>query len=250
MSAGSIQQKGSSKKVVGVIPARYGSSRFPGKVLVPIDGIPMVAHVYLRAKKSKLLDELLVATDNGAVVQSMESLDIPVIMTASSHRSGTERVAEVAEKGDGDIYVNIQGDEPFIESEIIDNVAEQLLWDEDLRMSTVGSTALTNGEWSNPDVTKVRVDKDFFALDFFRIPDSDQVREGCHKHIGLYGYARDFLRELAELKPTRREMERDLEQMRALDHGVPIKVVITDYDSIGINTSADLQQIREVLGVA
>ena len=144
---------------VGVIPARYRSIRFPGKVLESIDGLPMVAHVYKRATASQL-DKVIIATDHAAVQKAMEELNIHVMMTAESHHSGTERVAEVAESVSGDIFINIQGDEPYIEPGIINLLMEQFQAEPITPMATVASTNLSDKDWNNPDIVKVLVGED------------------------------------------------------------------------------------------
>ncbi|MFQ6673470.1 MAG: 3-deoxy-manno-octulosonate cytidylyltransferase [Fidelibacterota bacterium] len=236
--------------MAGVIPARYHSSRFPGKVLVPIDGIPMVARVYSRATKASCLDSVMVATDSTVVFERLQDMDIPVVMTAS-HRSGTERVAEVAERGEvTDIFVNIQGDEPFIDPGVIEEAVGNFLRDSRIRMGTVGSTVFHPGDWVNPDVVKVCVDEHGFATDFFRIPGDVDIPTDCYRHVGLYVYTREFLLEFTRMTPTVLEQQRELEQMRAMEHGVPVKVVVTQYDSFGIDTPKDLQRAQEILGIA
>lgn len=240
---------GSGCVCVGVIPARYHSTRFPGKVLVPIDGLPMVAHVYRRAASSRL-DSVLVATDHPAVEDAMSDLDIPVMMTSSSHHSGTERVAEVAKRTGGDVFINIQGDEPTIEPAIIDLLISEFEKEPAPRMATVGSTHLSDEHWHDSNVVKVAVGMDGRAVDFFREPLDHQERNSCYKHLGIYGFTRDFLLEFAALDRSPNEEARNLEQMRALDNGVPISVAITGLDSVGINTERDLKKLKETATIA
>lgn len=244
-----ILRKRFSEKIIGVIPARYISTRFPGKVLVPINGIPIVARVYFQVKKATVLDSVVVATDSHRVEKAMEVLDIPVVMTSSHCRTGTDRVAEVAETGDGDIYVNVQGDEPFIEVEVVERAIEPFLVDGELKMGTIASTALKEEEWRDINVVKVRVNDGGFAEDFFRTSTEPYLPASTYKHIGLYVFEKAFLLEFARTKRTVLEKARHLEQMRAMDHEIPIKVVLTDYDDFSIDTPEDLQHIREVLGV-
>jgi len=230
-------------KIEGVIPARFNSSRFPGKVLVPIDGTPMVARVYEQSTKSSRLDFVTVATDDNQVREEMETLGIPVTMTSSDHGSGSERVAEVAQSGDADVYVNIQGDEPFIDPNLIDEALAPFLGDAPPCMSTVASTELSDEDWTNPHVVKVKISEAGVAEDFFRQAHGTD-RERCYKHLGLYAYDRDTLIRLAQMEPSPRETERSLEQMRALDNGISISVVLTDYNSISIDTPEDLARIE------
>ncbi|MFQ6675153.1 MAG: 3-deoxy-manno-octulosonate cytidylyltransferase [Fidelibacterota bacterium] len=241
----------SDGKVLGVIPARYRSSRFPGKVLALLDGLPMVARVYARARESRALDSLVVATDSFRVMEALKGLDIPVVMTSRSHRSGTERVAEVAGRSPGvRLVVNIQGDEPLVDPRTVDAVVDALSGDTPSPMATAGTRRFRHGDWSNPQVVKVRVDENGFATDFFRRGPGSQFPEDCLKHVGLYGYQKNFLLNLAQMEPAPREKERDLEQMRALEGGIPVRVVSTNTDSLGVNTPRDLDRIREIMGIA
>ena len=229
---------------VGVIPARYHSTRFPGKVLELIDGLPMVAHVYKRATVSQL-DKVIVSTDHPAVQKAMEDLNIHVMMTAENHRSGTDRVAEVAESVSGDIFINIQGDEPYIEPEIINLLMEQFQTEPTTPMATVASTNLSDEDWNDPNIVKVQVGEDRNAVGFFRVPASQMPGDYFYKHLGIYGFKRDFLIEFAGMARSANEKSLDLEQMRALDNGIPIAVVITDLDSVGINRPEDLEKLKE-----
>ena len=212
-------------KIIGVIPARYTSTRFPGKVLVPIDGIPMVARVYYQVEKVSVLDSLVVATDSQKVVESMEALDIPVVRTSSSCRTG---------------------DQPFIEVGSIEKAVEPFLMDPELKMGTIACTVLTEPEWKDVNVVKVRVNKDGFAEDFFRVSSETYLPANTYKHIGLYVYKKTFLLEFANMRRTQREKERHLEQMRAMDHGIPINVILTDHHDFSIDTPEDLKYIQEI----
>ncbi|MEE2876818.1 MAG: 3-deoxy-manno-octulosonate cytidylyltransferase [Candidatus Neomarinimicrobiota bacterium] len=229
---------------VGVIPARYHSTRFPGKVLELIDGVPMVARVYKQAKASKLR-RVYVATDHSAVFEAMENLDIPVIMTDEACRSGTERVAEVGSFKEGKIFINIQGDEPYIEPEIINLVIDQFDDDQGIDMATVASTNLSEDDWDDPDVVKVEIAGDGTAATFFRKPSSQSDKHSCAKHLGIYGFKKDFLLRFAQMERTENEFALDLEQMRALDNGIPISVAITNLDSVGINRPKDIDRLKE-----
>lgn len=235
-------------KIVGVIPARLRSTRFPGKALVAINGLPMVAQVYSRVRKAAVLDSVVVATDSQRVAAAMRALDIPVVMTSSSCRTGTDRVAEVARDGDGDIYVNVQGDEPFIEVEVVEKAVMPFLFDDNLKMGTVATTLLNRKEWVDVNVVKVRVTEDGFAKDFFRTSPERYLPPNTYKHIGLYVYEKEFLLEFARMRRTALERQRNLEQLRAMDHGVLIKVVLTDYGDFSIDTPEDLKRVDEVLG--
>ena len=234
---------------IGVIPARYHSTRFPGKVLEPIDGLPMAAQVYKQAKGSRL-QRILVATDHPEVFKVMESLDIPVIMTSEACRTGTERVAEAALSVEGDVFINIQSDEPYIEPEIINLVIDQFNFDQAIEMATVASTNLTAEDWDDTDVVKVETAEDRMATEFFRTPSPQSKRSRCAKHLGIYGFKKEFLLRFSAMERTENEITLDLEQMRVLDHGIPISVAITDLDSIGINRPEDLDRLKERSSVA
>ena len=234
---------------VGVIPARYHSTRFPGKVLEPIDGLPMVARVYGQAKNSRL-ERVVVATDHSAVYEAMENLDIAVVMTNEACRTGTERVAEAALSLEGNVFVNIQGDEPQIEPAIINLVIDQFDVDHEIEMATVASTNLSEDDWINPDVVKVELTEDGSAATFFRQPTAHKVRDNCAKHLGIYGFKREFLLRFARMERTENEVALDLEQMRALDNGTAISVAVTDLDSVGINRPEDLEKLKERATVA
>tara|TARA_B100000029_G_C17609750_1_gene969076 strand:- start:2097 stop:2831 length:735 start_codon:yes stop_codon:yes gene_type:complete len=234
---------------VGVIPARFHSERFPGKILELIDGIPMVAHVYERAKES-LLNTVVVAVDDKKALRTMEELRIPVIMTSKNHNSGTERVAEVARSIDGGVFVNIQGDEPFIKPEIINLVINEFRTKKEINMATVASTNLSSEDFDNPDVVKVNIRKDGTATTFFRNSNERTALKNCAKHIGIYGFKKEFLLQLVNMKRTSNEMDLNLEQMRALDNGFEINIAITALDSIGINRPEDLKKLKEIMTFA
>ena len=175
----------------------------------------------------------------------MEELNIHVMMTAESHHSGTERVAEVAESVSGDIFINIQGDEPYIEPGIINLLMEQFQAEPITPMATVASTNLSDKDWNNPDIVKVLVGEDGKAIDFFRVPISQSPKDNCFKHLGIYGFKRDFLIEFAGMARSVNEKALGLEQMRALENEIPIEVAITDLDSVGINRPEDLEKLKE-----
>lgn len=234
---------------VGVIPARYHSERFPGKVLELIDGIPMVARVYERASNS-MLGRIIIATDHHTVFRAMKELGIPVMMTDKNHNSGTERMAEVAGLVSGDIFLNIQGDEPFIEPEIINLVIKQFDTERKVNIATVASTNLSSEDFENPDVVKVNIREDGTAITFFRNSDLEIDRDNCAKHIGIYGFRKEFLLQFTNMDRTSNEIAFDLEQMRVVDNGIAVHVAITDLDSIGINRPEDLEKLKETMILA
>jgi len=242
-------------KIIGVVPARYDSKRFPGKVLVDLLGKPLIQRVYEQAKKAELLDDLLVATDNDKIFKAVENFGGKAIMTSANLRSGTDRLAEVARGLDADIFVNIQGDEPLISPEVISKVAEALIKDETIDIATVARKITARKEFDNPDVVKVVIDKDGFALYFSRaqIPyirhqlERKNMSSVSYKHIGLYAYRRKFLLNFSQMEESSLEKVEDLEQLRALENGYKIKVVITECDSIGVDTVEDLERVRRIL---
>ena len=243
-------------KAIGIIPARYGSTRLPAKVLALLNGTPLIQHVYEQARQAKRLADVLVATDDERIRQAVEQFGGRAVMTSAAHRSGTDRVAEAARPLDAQVVLNIQGDEPLIHPEAIDQVAEFLLAHRAVPMATV-MTKLTNADdLRNPNVVKVVVDQDGYALYFSRaaIPfvrqqtsDNRQQVTVYWKHLGLYGYQREFLLRFPHLPPTALEQAEGLEQLRALEHGHAIKVLETSHDTVGVDTSDDLKRVEALL---
>jgi 3-deoxy-manno-octulosonate cytidylyltransferase (CMP-KDO synthetase) len=236
-------------KILAVIPARYDSTRFPGKPLVDIKGKPMIQHVYERVLKSKLVDKVIIATDDERIFESVENFGGKVVMTSKKHESGTDRICEAIKNFKGDIIVNVQGDEPGINSKDIDKAIKPLLKDKKVNISTLAIRINSGIDLKDENKVKVVFDKNNFALYFSRnnIPfDRSHVnnvkKEKFYKHIGLYVYRRNFLEGLKKLKPSAMENLEKLEQLRFLDNGEKIKVVITDREAISIDTPADLQK--------
>ena len=243
-------------RVAAIIPARYASTRLPGKPLADIAGKPMVWRVYERAKMARLVDEVWVATDDQRVYDTVYGLGGNVIMTSPDHPSGTDRLAEAAGKIQADIYVNVQGDEPLIPPELIDAAVEPLLAEPSLNMATAARETTSPDEIADPSVVKVVLDERGYALYFSRAPipfhrdiwAGGSIIDGiCLKHIGLYVYRRDFLLEYAKIPPTTLELTEKLEQLRALGHGERIKVVITKLESIGVDTPEDLDRVIRLI---
>lgn len=239
------------KKVVGIIPARFEATRFPGKPLAKILGKPMIQWVYERAKKSKSLEDLIVATDSQQIYNQVKSFAGNVVLTSIKHQSGTSRVAEVARQlVDVEIIVNIQGDEPLISSQAIEEAIKPLLIDPDIYMATLKQKITDENELSNPNIVKVVTDKNDFALYFSRalIPFiNPPYTSYIYKHIGVYVYRKDFLLKLVQLPPTTLEQVEKLEQLRVLENGYRIKVIKTDYASIGVDTEDDLEKVSKIL---
>ncbi len=246
-------------KITAVIPARYASVRFPGKALAEIDGRPMIQHVYERTAQSKLVGRVIVATDDPRIADAVRSFGGEVAMTSSRHETGTDRLAEVAAGLDSDIIVNVQGDEPLIDPAIIDMTLLPLLDEEDLQMGTVKTRIRCLHDFLSPNVVKVVTDNRgnaiYFSrspLPFFRDKWKDLKDESfccgkllCYKHVGLYVYRRDFLLKFAAMPATFLEISEKLEQLRAIENGVRIRVVETEIESIGVDTPDDLLKVQE-----
>jgi len=240
-------------EAIGVIPARYSSTRFEGKVLADILGKPMIQHVWERAKQAKVLDDLLIACDDEKVADIARDFGAKVVLTAKGHISGTDRIIEVVNPLDVKVVVNIQGDEPLIQPVAIDMVAQALLDDNTVSMATLMKKIEDIRDVDNPDVVKVVVDKNNLALYFSRAPIPFQARNSevespvYYKHIGLYAYTKDFLFIYRNLPVSTLENIEKLEQLRVLQEGYRIKVIETKYDSIGVDTAEDLEKVKEYL---
>jgi 3-deoxy-manno-octulosonate cytidylyltransferase (CMP-KDO synthetase) len=238
---------------VAVIPARYQSSRFPGKPLADLDGRPMIEHVYRRAAAAPSLGAAIVATDDARVAQAVEAFGGIAWLTAPGHRSGSDRIAEVAAALTSPVIVNVQGDEPLVQAAMIEEVVAPLLADPSILMTTLRRRLVDAADHSDPDVVKVVVDRDGFALYFSRsgVPFARHTgasgEAGPWKHVGIYGYRREFLLTFASLPPTPLEQTESLEQLRALEHGYRIKTVETTWDCVGVDTPADLEKVRRIL---
>jgi 3-deoxy-manno-octulosonate cytidylyltransferase (CMP-KDO synthetase) len=247
-------------KAIGIIPARYASTRLAGKVLLDIAGKPMIQHVYERSAHSSLLNEVLVATDDQRVLEVVMQFGGKAHLTSPGHLSGTDRVAEVASKLDADIIVNIQGDEPLISARMIENTILPLMEDATVQMSTLCRRITEAEEAFDPNVVKVVRDREGFALYFSRAPipyhrslwrGIDSLPEKAaiaigYKHFGLYAFRRDFLFRFSSLPPSPLEQLEQLEQLRALENGYRIKVAETEEETIGVDTEQDLERVRAV----
>lgn len=234
--------------VLCVIPARYSSTRLPGKPLADIAGQPMIQRVYERAAKALLPQKVLVATDHELVKEAVLRFGGEAVMTAADHPSGTDRLAEVAELyPNAEVIVNVQGDEPLIEPSVIDELAQALIDDPSVAMATL-ATPMRPEDYDKPSAVKVVSDLSGFALYFSRsrIPYPRQSKEAATvwQHIGIYAYRRDFLLKFAKLAPTPLEQTESLEQLRALENGYRIKVLNTDFVSIGVDTPEDLECVN------
>ncbi len=236
-------------KVIGVIPARFNSQRFPGKPLALIKNKPLIQWVYEGAIKAKTLQKLVVATDDVRIVDVVTNFGGEAVLTSSDHRCGTERVAEVVRKLDTvEIVINIQGDEPLISGEMIDQIVNALLDDSKIDMATF-KQKLTTTELNNHHIVKVVVDLNDIAIYFSRSPipyhyQSYAPSPVYFKHIGLYGYRRLFLMTLVNHPPTPLEEAENLEQLRALELNGRIKVLTTEFASIGVDTPEDIERVE------
>jgi 3-deoxy-manno-octulosonate cytidylyltransferase (CMP-KDO synthetase) len=238
--------------VVAVIPARYASTRLPGKPLADIDGRPMIEHVYRRAAASPVVSQVIVATDDLRIARRAADFGATVRLTKASHPTGTDRLAEVAATLDCDIVVNVQSDEPLLDPRAITELVSPFAADPSVQITTLFRRIHDPAELSSPNVTKVVVDRGGFALYFSRapIPHVRDPRGGwppLYRHIGLYAYRRSALMVLAALEPTPLERAESLEQLRALEHGIRIKAVESQFESFGVDTPEDLEQVRRLL---
>ncbi|MFH1996413.1 MAG: 3-deoxy-manno-octulosonate cytidylyltransferase [Candidatus Omnitrophota bacterium] len=242
-------------KAIGIIPARWASTRFEGKVLADLCGKPVIQHVWERAKKAKTLDDLIIAADNEKTIKAVKEFGGKVVFTSSDQPSGTDRLAEAVNPLDVDIVVNIQGDEPLIRPITIDNLVMALESEKQAQMATVIKKIDDAREIANPNVVKVVIDKNEYAIYFSRsvIPYEradglgDGTRPVYYKHIGLYAYTKDFLFTFRKLPHSALEKAEKLEQLRVLEYGYKIKTVETKFDTVGIDTIEDLEKVREML---
>jgi 3-deoxy-manno-octulosonate cytidylyltransferase (CMP-KDO synthetase) len=242
-------------KIVGIIPARYASTRFPGKPLALIAGKPLIQRVVEQCRRAEALSEVIVATDDERVAQAARAC-CRVEMTSASHASGTDRIAEVVRRVACDGAVNIQGDEPLIDPQVVNAVARAL---EHHEMSTAATPIRDPADYDNPGVVKVVVNAAGQALYFSRrtipylrdaatVPVGEQLAAFPFlKHVGIYGYRRDTLLRLVEFPVSPLEQAERLEQLRALEHGYPIAVVRVDYDSVGVDIPEDIARVERLL---
>jgi 3-deoxy-manno-octulosonate cytidylyltransferase (CMP-KDO synthetase) len=240
--------------VLAIIPARYQSTRLPGKALLDLDGRPMIEHVYRRASQATSLDAVVVATDDERIARAVDAFGGVSIMTSPTHASGTDRLAEVVRSLPCDLIVNVQGDEPLLDPRVIDRTVEPLRRDPSLQMGTPARPLADPDELTNPNMVKVVCDSIGFALYFSRaaIPYGRGASpvSAARIHVGLYVYRRATLLHLAALAPGPLEQLEGLEQLRALEHGIRIHVVDTSYASTEVNTPEDLERVRQHMTAA
>ncbi len=243
--------------VTAVIPARYASTRLPGKPLAEIGGRPMIQWVYERVDQAALVNDVVVATDDQRIVDAVEGFGGRAVMTSADHPSGTDRLAEVARQLDAEIVVNVQGDEPLIAAEVIDACVRPMIDGGDFHVVTPCTPIMSKAALANPNVVKVVTDRAGCALYFSRAPipfDRDEAEPGAkagqrlyYKHLGLYVYGREFLLTYTKLARTPLEIREKLEQLRILENGYRIRVVETPYDSIGVDSLEDLERVRKLV---
>ncbi|MDD5042153.1 MAG: 3-deoxy-manno-octulosonate cytidylyltransferase [Candidatus Omnitrophica bacterium] len=239
--------------VIGVIPARYSSTRFRGKVLADIMGKPMLQHVWERAKSSRMLDELIIACDDEIIREAAAGFGAKTVLTSREHACGTDRISEVVNPLDVKVVINIQGDEPLVHPMMIDDVARSLLGDSSLNMATIMKRIDDPAQVADPHVVKVVTDKNNLALYFSRAPiphrasNSEVAEPVYYKHIGLYGYTKDFLFTYKNLPVSSLEKTEKLEQLRVLEEGFKIKVIETKYDTLSVDTPEDLEKLKVLL---
>jgi len=249
---------------VAVIPARWHSTRLKGKVLADIAGKPMIQHVWERVKEAREIDEVIVAVDKEKVLKAVKAFGGKAVLTSGRHSSGTDRIAQAARDISADIFVNVQADEPLIHPEMIDELVKVFEYERNIQMGTLIKRIHRKEEINDPNVVKVVVDRKGFALYFSRSPipyirpteerpeaepvqNSENESGRYFKHIGLYAYTKDFLFTYTSLPKSALEMEEKLEQLRVLEHGYKIKTVETRYDSIGVDSEKDLEEVRSIL---
>lgn len=233
-------------EAIGVIPARYASTRFEGKLIKDLCGKPVIQHVYERAKKARLLDDLIIAADDDRIIQVVEGFGGKAVFTSKHHTTGTDRIAEVVNGIDVKIIVNIQGDEPLINPMVIDDLVRAMQSDAKISMATVVKKSFSMDEFKSPDVVKAILDHQNMALYFSRSavptllsPGSNQAY--FYKHLGIYAYSKDFLFTFKKLPPSYLETGERLEQLRAIENGYKIKAIETKFETVGVDTPADLE---------
>jgi 3-deoxy-manno-octulosonate cytidylyltransferase (CMP-KDO synthetase) len=243
----------SPPKVIVVIPARFGSTRLPGKPLISLAGKPMIQRVYERAKLALLANRVIVATDDERIVKAVEGFGGEARMTRTEHRTGTERVAEVAAREEGDVFVNVQGDEPLLDSHAIDVAVNSLLEEPQASISTVATPIKTPADIMDPNVVKTVLDFDGNAMYFSRAPipwvrdTASKIQVRHLKHLGLYVFQRDALLEYPTLPQGELERIEQLEQLRWLENGWKIRVAEVEHDAVSVDVPEDVARVEKLL---
>jgi 3-deoxy-manno-octulosonate cytidylyltransferase (CMP-KDO synthetase) len=243
----------SASRVVVVIPARYGATRLPGKPLVMLAGKPMIQRVYERAKRAHRADQVIVATDDKRILKAVEGFGGEARMTRADHRTGTERVAEVAAHVAGDVFVNVQGDEPLLDPAALDTAVSSLLEEPQASVATVATPVKTPGDIMDPNVVKTVVDFDGNALYFSRAPipwvrdTGNKIQVRHLKHLGLYVFQRDALLEYPTLPQGELERIEQLEQLRWMENGWNIRVAEVEHDAVSVDVPADVERVERLL---
>ena len=241
-------------KSIGVIPARWASTRFPGKVLADLKGRPMIYYVWNQAKKASL-DEVIIACDEEQVLKACQGFGAKAMMTSKDHASGTDRIAEAVKDIDAEIVVNIQGDEPLISPKVIDDLYSALAEAENCPMATVIKRIDCQEDVENPNIVKAIVDHEGFALYFsrFGIPFNREKARfedlDYFKHLGIYAYRKDFLIRFKDLPSSKLEQIEKLEQLRVLEPGYRIKTIQTSFETIGVDTPEDLERVARQMSL-
>lgn len=238
-------------KILGVIPARFHSTRLPRKMLQNILGKPLIHYTWRQAKKAKILDQVIVATDNREIYDAVKKFGGIPVMTSKNHKSGSDRIAEAAKifKNDAQIIVNIQGDEPLLSPQSINAAVQELIKNPKAVMATIAVPFKDKDDVNDPSCVKVVLDKNNYALYFSRskIPYDRNPYENYLKHLGLYAFRRDFLFKYIKFGRSLLEFAEGLEQLRVLEKGYKIKVAIGNFESIGVDTAADLAKVRKII---
>ncbi|HAE20098.1 MAG TPA: 3-deoxy-manno-octulosonate cytidylyltransferase [Verrucomicrobiales bacterium] len=242
-------------RIVGIIPARWASSRFPGKPLHPLLGKPLLQHVFERASLCAELDELVIATDDDRITALCKTIGAKVIKTRPDHPSGTDRIAEAAQQCEAASHViNIQGDEPLLEPELVDTLARELREDSNIPMITAGSPLDDPELLADSNIVKLVIDRNQNALYFSRSPipfrRSDTPSLPTYRHLGIYGYRVDFLKHFITLPPSALETAEGLEQLRALENGATIRVHLTEHEAIGLDSPDQIPLIESLLALS
>lgn len=234
------------KRAAAVIPVRYDSNRFPGKALAPILGKPMIQWVYEGVKQARLVDRVIIATDDRRIQEAARGFGVEAVMTSRDHGSGTERTAEVSQDIDNKIIIDIQGDEPMITGRLVDSLVE-VLQDEVISMASLMTRVDDLGLIDDPNMVKVVVDREGYALYFSRSPLPYQASDFFYLHIGIYGFQRDFLLRFSGLRPSRLETAEKLEQLRVLENGFRIRMIEVSHPALSVDTPQDIIRVEEIL---